>query len=58
MPYQTLHRFCTEQCGFAVVAAPPMRVADGGAGVERQIDFVRVGLVYDPGSGRRGSPTR
>ena len=30
-----------------------MRVANGEPGVECQINFARMGLVYDPGSGRR-----
>lgn len=52
VPYRTLHRFCTERCGFGR-GRTTVRVADGEPGVECQIDFARMGLVYDPGSGRR-----
>lgn len=53
VPYRTLHRFCTERCGFGRGGRTTVRVADGGPGAECQIDFARMGLVYDPGSGRR-----
>jgi transposase len=53
VPYRTLHRFCTERCGFGRGGRTTVRVADGEPGVECQIDFARMGLVYDPGSGRR-----
>jgi hypothetical protein len=34
VPYRTLHRFSTEQCGFGRGGRTPMRVADGSrAGV-------------------------
>jgi transposase len=52
-PYRTLHRFCTERCGFGRGGATTVRVADGEPGVECQIDFAKMGLVYDPGAGRR-----
>jgi len=51
-PYRTLHRFCTQRCGFGGDRTT-VRVADGEPGVECQIDFAKMGLVYDPGSGRR-----
>jgi transposase len=53
VPYRTLHRFCVERCGFGRGAQSTVRVADGEPGVECQIDFARMGLVYDPGSGKR-----
>jgi transposase len=53
VPYRTLHRFCTERCGFGRGGGTTVRVADGEPGVECQIDFARMGLVYDPGTGRR-----
>lgn len=53
VPYRTLHRFCTERCGFGRGGRTTVRVNDGEPGVECQIDFARMGLVYDPGSGRR-----
>jgi len=52
-PYRTLHRFCTERCGFGRGGRSTVRVADGEPGVECQIDFAKMGLVYDPGAGRR-----
>jgi len=51
VPYRTLHRFCVECCGFG--RATTVRVADGEPGVECQIDFGRMGLVFDPVAGRR-----
>lgn len=53
VPYRTLHRFCTERCGFGRGGTTTVRVADGEPGAECQIDFARMGLVWDPGSGRR-----
>jgi transposase len=52
VPYRTLHRFCVECCGFGQ-GGSTVRVADGEPGVECQIDFGQMGLVYDPASGRR-----
>jgi transposase len=53
VPYRTLHRFCVECCGFGRGGATTVRVADGEPGVECQIDFGRMGLVFDPVTGRR-----
>jgi len=53
VPYRTLHRFCVEQCGFGRGGRTTVRVADGEPGVECQLDFARMGLVYDPSAGRR-----
>ena len=53
VPYRTLHRFCTQRCGFGRGGATTVRVADGEPGVECQLDFAKMGLVYDPGAGRR-----
>lgn len=52
VPYRTLHRFAVEQCGFGRRNAT-VRVADGEAGVECQLDFGKLGLMLDPVSGRR-----
>lgn len=52
VPYRTLHRFCVERCGFGRTSAT-VRVADGEPGVEVQIDFAQMGLLYDPAAGRR-----
>jgi transposase len=50
--YRTLHRFAVERCGFGRRKAT-LRVADGAAGVECQVDFGKLGLMLDPVSGRR-----
>jgi hypothetical protein len=52
VPYRTLLRFAVERCGFGRRKAT-LRVADGEAGVECQIDFGKLGLMLDPVSGRR-----
>ena len=52
VPYRTLHRFAVERCGFGRRKAT-LRVADGAAGVECQVDFGKLGLMLDPVSGRR-----
>lgn len=52
VPYRTLHRFAVEQCGFGR-RQPTLRVADGAPGVECQLDFGRLGLMFDPETQRR-----
>jgi transposase len=52
VPYRTLHRYAAEQLGFRR-QAPTVRVADGEPGVELQVDFGRMGLLFDPATGRR-----
>lgn len=52
VPYRTLHRFAVSECGFGRRRAT-VRVADGEPGGELQIDFGQLGLIPDPGSGRR-----
>ena len=51
VPYRTLHRFCVERCGFGRTAAT-VRVADGDPGMECQLDFGYLGLLFDPVTGR------
>jgi transposase len=51
VPYRTLHRFCVERCGFGRTA-PTVRVADGEPGMECQLDFGYLGLLFDPVTGR------
>jgi len=53
VPYRTLHRFCVERCGFGRGGRTTVRVAEGEPGAECQLDFARMGLVYDPGAGQR-----
>jgi transposase len=52
VPYRTLHRFCVQCCGFGC-GSETVRVADGEPGVELQLDFGKMGLLYDPAAGRR-----
>lgn len=52
VPYRTLVRFATERCGFGQ-SRVTLRVADGEPGGECQVDFGRMGLIFDPAVGRR-----
>jgi transposase len=52
VPYRTLHRFCVERCGFGRTATT-VRVADGEPGMECQLDFGYLGLLFDPVTGRQ-----
>jgi transposase len=52
VPYRTLHRFAVERCGFGHRDVT-VRVADGEPGVECQVDFGRMGLMFDRVGGRR-----
>jgi transposase len=52
VPYRTLHRFCVQCCGFGR-GGQTVRVVDGEPGAECQVDFGRMGLLYDPVAGRR-----
>jgi hypothetical protein len=54
VPHRTLHRFCLERTDYRGRGArDTVRVADGTPGEECQIDFARMGLLYDPSAGRR-----
>jgi transposase len=52
VPYRTLHRYCVDRCGFGRTSST-VRVADGEPGTECQLDFARMGLLFDPTTGRR-----
>jgi transposase len=52
VPYRTLHRFATAECGFRPTRTT-VRVLDGDPGVECQIDFALMGFLNDPETGRR-----
>jgi transposase len=52
VPYRTLHRFCVARCGFGP-AASTVPVADGEPGMECQLDFGYLGMMFDPAAGRR-----
>jgi transposase len=54
VPYRTLVRFCEQCCGFTGRRPKEtVRVADGEPGMECQIDFGEVGLLFDPATQRR-----
>jgi hypothetical protein len=50
--YRRLHRFAVQRCGFGR-GCSTVRVADGELGVECQLDFGRLGLIYDAATERR-----
>ena len=52
VPHRTLHRFWVERTEYRG-RRDTVPVADGEPGVECQIDFARMGLIYDPQVGRR-----
>jgi transposase len=52
VPYRTLHRYAAEELGFRR-QQPTVRVADGEPGEELQVDFGRMGMLFDDESGRR-----
>jgi transposase len=53
VPRRTLERFCAELCGPRRGQKKTVRVADGEPGVELQVDFGRMGLLFDPETARR-----
>ena len=52
VPYRTLHRFCVSELGHAK-ERDTVRVADCEPGQELQVDFGRMGTMFDPGIDRR-----
>ena len=52
VPYRTLHRFATAECGFRA-RGTTLRVLDGDPGAECQIDFAQMGFITDAETGRR-----
>jgi len=52
VPYRTLHRFCVDCLGLGGRGGRTVRVADGQPGWELQLDFGRLGMIYDPQTGR------
>lgn len=52
VPYRTLHRFVVERCGFRV-GSTTVRVIDGEPGMECQLDFAQLGLLFDPETGKK-----
>jgi transposase len=52
VPCRTVQRYVLEVCGRSRGPGPTVRVADGEPGDELQIDFGRMGLLFDPAAGR------
>lgn len=52
IPYRTLHRFCVIELGHTKVDTT-VRVDDCEPGHELQVDFGRMGLLFDPVAARR-----
>jgi len=55
VPYSSLHRFATKHCGFQDRRRVTVRVADVAPGELAEVDFGRLGLVWDPEAERRRS---
>lgn len=54
VPQRTLHRYCQERTSYAGRRrAGTVPVVDGEPGVECQIDFARMGMLFDAAAGRR-----
>jgi transposase len=53
VPIRTLERFCTQLCGPRRGRSTTVRVADGDPGEELQVDFGRMGLLFDSVTDRR-----
>ncbi|MDH3571543.1 MAG: IS21 family transposase [Gemmatimonadota bacterium] len=53
VPYSSLHRFATQHCGFQDRRRLTVRVAEVAPGELAEVDFGRLGLVWDPASERR-----
>jgi transposase len=54
VPHRTLHQYCVERTDYRGRGArETVPVADGEPGAECQIDFARMGLIYDSVTGRR-----
>jgi len=52
VPKRTVQRYAAEVCGHSRGRSVTVRVADGAPGDELQVDFGRMGLVFDSRSGR------
>ena len=53
VPRRTVQRYAAEACGAGRRPASTVRVNDGEPGDECQVDFGRLGLVFDAGTDRR-----
>jgi transposase len=52
IPYRTLHRFCVTELGHKTERVT-VRVEDCDPGAELQVDFGRMGIMFDPETSRR-----
>ncbi len=52
VPYRTLHRYAADELGFGGRDGT-VPVVDGEPGHELQVDFGRLGMMFDPEAGRR-----
>ena len=53
VPYSSLHRFAVQRCGFADRRRLTVRRAETAPGELAEVDFGRLGLVWDPEAERR-----
>jgi len=53
VPYSSLHRFVVAQCGFRDARRLTVRCAECAPGELAEVDFGRLGLVWDPETQRR-----
>jgi transposase len=53
VPARTLERFCAALCGPRRGRTTTVRLSDGEPGTELQCDFGRMGILFDPATGRR-----
>jgi len=53
VPYSSLHRFVVAQCGFQDARRRTVRRAECAPGELAEVDFGRLGLVWDPETKRR-----
>jgi len=53
VPYSSLHRFVVRHCGFADSRRVTVRMAESAPGEVAEVDFGRLGLVFDPVTQKR-----
>jgi len=53
VPYSSLHRFAVAQCGFQERQRLTVRMADTQPGEVAEVDFGRLGIVWDPKTEKR-----
>ncbi len=50
--YSSLHRFAVKHCGFSDARRLTVRIAESEPGEAAEVDFGRLGLIWDPEKGR------